>query len=230
MSDYPEDSIQYLAGSWWEPSDTSTLCRGTLIVAHSQFFSQIPVEIYPERISPEDHGSAVLKARPLRADSRRTPEQDLPVAGLPRLEDADAWAAYRVKKRPCLVLGCVENESIEKHLMAGMPKHHTHEFVMVAPYYGVKPTGRAGYNVPFCDCIRHAKFSRYFWDVLPGSSGCESVLRLDQAQPLGLHYQSYQHTGSRIGEKAMQLMDEWLSWYLFGIDGDNIAAFRDLWK
>ena len=229
MSDFPEDSIQYLAPKWWTPATSTALCRGALVLAHSQYFSQIPVEIYPERVDAEDHHTAYLRARPLRADSRRLPEQDLPVAGLPRLEDADAWAAFRVKKRPCLILGCVEFEAIEGRLVAGMPKHKTHEFVLAAPYYSVSHEGISSYNAPFCDYVRHAKFSRFFWDNLPSPCGRESILRLDHAQPLGLHYQSYSHTGFCIDEKAMPIMDEWLAWFLFGIDGKEIAAFRELW-
>lgn len=229
MNSFPEDSIQYLSESWWENDADPSIAKGSLVWAHVQFFSQVPIEIVPTRVSAEDHSSATLEARPLRADGGwRPPAPALPVAGLPKLDDADAFAAYRVKKRPCLVVGSTTYKPVPKVISAGMPKRSIHEFTLVAPFYSQHQSGHGGYNPEFVERIRHAEWSRYFWDMLPISQGKESILRLDQIQPLGLHWQSHEKTGFRLCKEAISIMDEWLRWLLFGVEEKTISTFKVL--
>ena len=100
-------------------------------------------------------------------------------------------------------------------------------FVSIAPFYGVEQKGRAGYNPEFVERIKHATYPQFMWDILPHTEN-ESMLRFDQLQPLGIHHQSYSHTGYKLSEEALNLIDEWLYWYINGIDGKEIASMREL--
>ena len=229
LGKYPEDSIQYLAvNNWWEPDESKTICRGAIIRTYVQFFSQVPLELTAQRVEAENHGVATFVARPLYADARKTPSPSLPVAGFPNLEGADCHITNRAKKRPCLVIGSVNHKAIAKGLTIGMSKAATHEFILVAPFFSVSQEGRSGYNPEFVERIKHAEYSRYFWDILPFSSGHESIMRFDQIQPVGLHHQAYEHLGYKLSDESLDYIDEWLNWLIYGRDGERIAAFRGL--
>lgn len=231
MPKYPLDSIQYLVQpSWWDVDPSRSLCRGALVWTWVPFFSQIPFQIVAERVDPKRHENVSFVVKPLHVGSRGGPDPALPVAGLPRLDGADCFLFYRAKKRPCLVLGGADQAAIENILVRGMSKSATHTFVVVAPYYGVDQNGRAGYNPAFVEYIKHAKCRQFFWDILPMGSQEESILRLDQAQPLGIHHQSFDHTGYRLSHNALEIMDEWLNWFLHDIDGEVLLSFRELIK
>lgn len=231
MPEFPIDSIQNLVGlGWWEEDQSRSLCRGALVWTWVQYFSNIPLQIVAERVDPMGHKIASLVARPLHAGSRGAPDPALPVAGLPRLDGADCFLVNRAKKRPCLVLGGACQAAIDRTLVQGMSKSATHIFVVVAPYYGVDQNVRAGYNPEFVEYIKHAKCRQFFWDILPMGSQEESILRLDQVQPLGIHYQSFDHTGYRLSHNALEIMDEWLNWFLHDIDGEELSSFRELIK
>jgi hypothetical protein len=228
MPKYPEDSIQYLAATdWWELDESRTICRGALVRTYVQYFSQVPLELTAQRVDAENHTVASFVARPLYADVKRGPAPSLPVAGFPNLEGADCHITNRAKKRPCLVIGAVDHKAIEKCLTHGMVKAATHEFFLVAPYYSVSQEGRSGYNPEFVDRIKHAEYSRFFWDDLPGS-GHESILRFDQIQPVGFHHQAFEHLGYKLSQESLGYIDEWLSWMIYEKDGEKIAAFRGL--
>jgi len=105
MPDYPEDSIQSVAGSdWWQADESHSLCRGVLVRAYVQFFSQVPYEIVSARAEATKHVEATLRVQPLNVGGRRSSADALPVAGFPRLEGAESFLAYRGKRRPCLVI------------------------------------------------------------------------------------------------------------------------------
>lgn len=227
MPDYPPDSIQNLvASSWWEEDKTPSLCRGALVLTCVPFFSQIPLELVAQRADATEHRTASLIARTFQMGRRGEPDPMLPVAGLPRLEGANAYLVSRAKKRPCLVLGGVEHATIDRALTHGMSNSSTLTYAVVAPYYGTRQERRAGYNPEFVEFVKHAKCSRFFWDSLP--MGEESILRLDQAQPLGIHHQSFEPLGYRLSRGALEIMDEWLDWFLYGTEGVNIRSFREL--
>lgn len=228
MTEYPEDTIQNLAQKWWEKDVGKHIGRGALVWAYVQYFSQVPLELVPERSEPENHKTAILNAKPLYAGGRKSAAASLPVAGMPRLEGADCFIANRAKKRPCLVIGAVDQVPVEFSLTYGMTKAATHQFFLVAPYYSTEQAARGGYNPEFVERIMHAEYSRFFWDVLPGSFGHESVLRLDQIQPVGFHHQAYEPCGYKLSREALMLMDEWLNWLIYGVSGENITLFKEL--
>lgn len=49
---------------------------------------------------------------------------------------------------------------------------------------------------------------------LPGKD--ESVLRMDHIQPVGRHHDSIELTDYRLGDDAMLIIDEWLTWIFTG--------------
>jgi hypothetical protein len=199
-----------------------------LVLAYVQFFSEIPYELVSERAEAENHQTAFLKMRPLYTAGRRLGEPSLPVAAMPQLQGADCFVANRAKRRPCLVLGAVETHTVDVRITVGMSKQATHEFFLVAPFFSVEQSARSGYNPEFVERIRHARYNRFFWDLLPGPKGHESILRLDQMQPVGFHHQAYDTLGYKLSPNALCLMDEWMNWLLYGQDGENLKAFRGL--
>ena len=207
-NNYPIDSIQSLAQSWWIKSDSEILTRGSLVNTYVQFFYQIPRELVAEREDPYKHDKVTIKSIPL-SPKQTHQASSLPIAAFPRLEGADCFIINRAKRRPCIVIGEVSRPPIAKSLIRGMSKHQTAPFVAIAPYYGVEQNSRAGYNPEFVERIKHASYPQFMWDILPHSEK-ESILRLDQIQPLGIHYQSYEHSGYKLSEEALALFDEWL--------------------
>lgn len=98
--------------------------------------------------------------------------------------------------------------------------------------YGVDQDGtRAGYNPPLVERIRHAEYGQFFWDKLPTTDGPkESILRFDHLQPIGTNCNSYELTGYRLSDKAMGLIDDWLTWLIWGgvpVDSE-IILYREL--
>ncbi len=230
MADYPEDCIQYIAPKWWQEDQNNTLCRGALIETYVQFHSQVPLQLVAERSDPAEHKTAVIKARPLDAAGRRAPAESLPVAGLPKLQGAHCYITNRAKKRPCIILGAVDRKSIDRSLIRGMIKSSTHQFFLVAPFFSVEQAGRGGYNPEFVERIMHADYRAFFWDILPGRRGHESILRLDQIQPVGLHHQAYRHLGYQLSAEARAVLDEWLDWVIYSRKSETINLFRELLK
>lgn len=227
MSDFPTDSIQSMTDAWWEDDQSKTICRGALVWTYVQFYSQIPYELYAERIEAENHKTAFLKARPLHAGCRRSESAPLPVAGL-TLAGADCFIVNRAKMRPCLVLGAIDHKAIDKKWKQSMSSAMKHDFFLVAPYFSVAQEGRGGCPPKFTERVRHAEYSRFLWDFLPGKCGHESVLRLDQIQPVGFHHQAFEHFGFRLTPAALKLVDEWLNWLIFDRPGEELKAFREM--
>jgi len=228
---YPDDCIQNLLGknAWWERNEDNSLCRGALVRTYVQFFSSIPLELTTERSDAHNHHLAKVVARPLRADGRMAEAESLPVAGLPRLDGAHCYVVNRAKRRPCLVLGAVDQRLITASLIRGMSKWKGHLFFWAAPFFGVKQAARDGYNPDFVERIRHADYRSFFWDRLPDDDGEGSILRLDQVQPVGYEYQSCEHLGWRLSKQALAIMDEWLSWLIHDTLPDNeLSSFRNL--
>ena len=231
MPDYPENCIQYLESEdWWVEDPEKKLCRGALVETYVQFYSSVPYELVAERADSKLHEHAEVKARPLYAEGRKTIAQPLPVAGLPRLDGAHCYVVNRAKKRPCLVLGAIEQEAVDPKLTRGMSKWKGHLFFLVAPFFGVEQVARDGYNAAFVDRIMQADYRAFFWDQLPKAWGLGSILRLDQIQPVGFEHQAYKHWGYRLSENAQCIMDEWLNWLIYNRDGEQISEFRDFIK
>lgn len=226
---YPEDCVQHTVGSddWWIESDRKTPYRGALVIAFAPQVEQEPYGFEPlGRKEASQHDSAKIKVAPLRVGQplKRT---RLPVAAMP-LHGNEVWAAYRAKKRPCLVIGSV-SPSVDKSLTRGKPKHSTAPTILIAPFYGVEQDGqRAGYTPQFIERVRHLEYPQFLWDKLPPDSRA-SLLRLDQLQPIGTGRGSYELTEYRLGRDALEIVDElfqWLIWERLPEDG-LIAMFRE---
>lgn len=228
MADYPDDCIQGIVNDWWQEDKGKTLCRGALVSTYVQFYSQVPLELIAERIDPTTHKVAGIKAQPLNAEGKRSIAESLPVAGLPRLEGAHCYITNRAKKRPCIILGAVDQKSIDRGLTKGMIKSSTHQFFIVAPFFSVEQAGRSGYNPEFVERVMHADYRAFFWDILPGTQGHESILRMDQIQPVGIHNHAYKHLGYRLSDEALAIFDEWLDWVIYNKKSDTVSLFRDL--
>ena len=144
--------------------------------------------------------------------------------------DGEVWAAYRAKKRPCLVIGS-NNPAVEQALTKGTPKNSTAPTVLVAPYYGVDRDGRrAGYKPDFVERVRHCEYPQFVWDRLPIAGGPdESILRLDHLQPIGTLNNSYKITEFRLSDGALEIIDELVHWLIWGgVDADGlIALYRE---
>ncbi len=65
------------------------------------------------------------------------------------------------------------------------------------------------------------------WDELPHTSK-ESILRFDQIQPLGTHYQSSLHLNYKLTAAAMEVINEWFLMLINGSQGEILPEFREL--
>lgn len=216
MKTYPLDSVQNIVSFWWVEDDKAELKRGSLIYAFLPHVDQVPHTLIPVgRKDPIQHKEALIRIEPLHI-KKGHPKPTLPVAALP-LYERELWTVYRAKKRPCLVLG-TEQRQVDTDLRKDMPKSLTSPTLLVAPYYGADKDGtRSGYHPELVERIRHAEYPQFFWDKLPLQGPKESILRFDHIQPVGLHYDSYEHSGYRLSDDAVELIiDDWLTWVFYG--------------
>ena len=227
---YPEDSIQWLVGEsdWWVPDADHKIRRGSLIFAFVPHVDQLPYTVEPVgRRQPDQHTAAEVKIAPLRTRKARK-TSNLPVAAMP-LHAGEVWAAYRAKKRPCLVVGCGSSD-VDRKLVRGSPKRATAPTVLVVPCYGVdQGSKRAGYNPVFVERVRHCEYPQFFWDRLPVSGPEESILRFDHLQPIGTHYNSYEFSGYALGSDALDVVDEYVRWLFWCMVSPEslLALFRE---
>lgn len=224
---YPDDSVQSLIqpDDWWIDNSNRALCRGALVFAFVPHVDQAPYTFEPVgRTEATQHDSARIQVAPLRV---RQPlkKTDLPVAAMP-LHSGEVWAAYRAKKRPCLVVGSLV-PPVDTPLTKGMARHSTAPTVLAAPYYGATRDGaRGGYNPAFVERIRHCEYPQFLWDQLPVTGGPdESILRLDHLQPIGTHHNSYQLSEHRLSDSALEILDELLCLLIWSeIPEDSLTA------
>lgn len=228
---YPEDSLQSLISpsQWWIKQDNRELCRGSLVFAFLPHVDQIPFSFEPiGRTKADCHDLADIKVKPLKVD-QPLKKTDLPVAAM-TLNHNEVWAAYRAKKRPCIVVA-TESSAIDRKLIRGMPKNSTAPTVLVAPYYGVRSKlNRAGFKPAFVERVRHCEYSQFMWDSLPFASGEESILRLDHIQPIGSHHDSYKLSGYKLSDEALEIFDQCLNLCIYdGVEEDSILFdYRDM--
>jgi hypothetical protein len=223
---FPDDCVQSIigAGHWWEKNSEQRVCRGALIFAFVPHVDQVPYTFEPVgRIDPTRHEDAVLRVSPLKTNLPLKPT-DLPVAAM-TLHSGEVWAAYRAKKRPCLVLAA-GNPPVNRQLTRGKPNSSTAPTLLVAPYYGAtRNSRRAGYSPEFAERVRHCEYPQFHWDILPIPGGEESILRLDHLQPIGAHPSSYLLSDFRLSEGAVEIMDELLGWITSGgVEEDSLVA------
>jgi hypothetical protein len=162
------------------------------------------------RDDPRQHGTATYTVEPLRIRAPRA-TRDLPVAALVIPPD-EVLTVHRSKRRPVLVLSA-GGPDIPRADVPGSARSMTQPTMIVAPYYGGTPDGtRAGWPEPFRKRIRHCEYPQFVWDKLPLGGPEESILRLDQAQPVGRHHNAYEQTGYRLCDEALKIIDDWLVW------------------
>jgi len=204
---FPEDSIQSIldpAVSWWEKTESKTIERGFLVKAFLPHVDQIPYTIIPKgRKDANIHDKALVQIRELDIKHPRTRE-DLPVAAM-SLKQQEIWTAYRAKKRPCLVLGKTRKK-VDQPDRRGMPQRSTAQTLLVIPCYGADQDGpRAGYNPELVERIRHIVYPQFYLDMLPLGGPKESIARIDQMQPVGRMYNSYETTDFKLSAEALSV-------------------------
>jgi hypothetical protein len=210
---------------WWTPTDTKAVRRGSLIRAFIPHTDQEPRTLIPEaRAEPTAHESAIFRIEPLRI-SRPAKRTSLPVAALPTYP-GEVHIIQRAKVRPALVLS-VGGLEVPKQLRTGVARYQTSSTMLVAPYYGVDPSGtRGGWRPDFVRRIRRCEYPQYAWDKLPiGGSATESILRLDHLQPLGRQATSFELTEYCLSEDGLEVIDQWLDWLISGVlASDSVLA------
>lgn len=214
---FPDDCLQSIIhpSAWWIKNDSKKLCRGALIYSFTPHVDQIPYSFEPiGRKTPTEHNAATVRVTPVKVD-QALKQTSLPVAAM-TLHDNEVWAAYRAKKRPCLVFSS-DSIPVDNALIRGKPKSATAPTFLAAPYYGVDQNGkRAGYSAEFVERVRHCEYSQFHWDQLPISGAKESILRLDHLQPFGMHHDAYKITDYMLSQDAMDLLDDLLKWMIWG--------------
>lgn len=213
---FPEDCLQSIVepDPWWEENKDKQLCRGAIVFAFLPYVDQLPYQFEPKgRTSATEHSKADVVVAPLKVN-QPLKQVNLPVAAMV-LHDKEVWAAYRAKKRPCLVLA-TEGISVDKSLTKGKPNHSTAPTILVAPFYGADEKGRAGYSDAFRERVRHCEYPQFHWDKLPISGSEESILRLDHIQPIGAHSAAYEVSKHRLSKSALSVLDDQLKWWVWG--------------
>ena len=211
----PEDSVQsaILPDLWWSDAPDQTLVRGRLIRAFIPFVEQEPFALVLEgRAEPTSHERATYRMVPFALRDRHVPPQ-IPVAALPHVMGERRFV-YRGKIRPALVLG-VGGQEVPRSLVSSSARWMAAKTILVAPYFGADQDGsRGGWPPPFVQRIRRAEFPQYLWDSLPIGATSESILRLDQTQCIGCDCKAIEVLPYRLGDLALELLDEWLIWLL----------------
>lgn len=222
-SEFPPDCVQALVDPWWIPSKEGVPERGRLLWAIVPIVGFTPRELKAARTGvSENHERATFVLEAIRVSQKQAP--GLPVAALPAFE-GEVNAVYRAKRRPVVVLGV--SPTIDLKASGGTKGWQTDPMLLVAPYFGVPADGsRGGWNPEFVRRIRHAEYPSYAYDRLPPGHKTESILRLDQLQPIGRHHDSYERTDWRLSDDALGLVDEQLRWLTTGLlDGEKMLDF-----
>jgi hypothetical protein len=214
---YPEVSIQGAIdpSPWWVKEDNKARLRGRLIRAFFPHVDQVPYTITViGRADASVHDEATVRIEPLRFRQRQ-PSSHLPVAAMPSYP-GEVRVVQRAKRRPALILS-EGGDVLPKDLTKARPKYQISQNLLVAPFYGTEADGRRGGFPPaLLDRVRRCEFPQYMCDRLPTWGGSESVLRFDHIQPIGKHHDSIEWTEFCLGEDAMSILDEWITWIMTG--------------
>ena len=223
---YPDNCIQSLIkpSSWWEKTKTKVLERGRLIWAFLPHVDQIPYELIPTgRVSPTNHTTCVVKIEAIDI-KKPAPTKTLPLAALPQYP-GERYIVQRAKRRPALVVSA-QPPAVEEDVRRGFPRSQTNPHVLVAPYYGaVGSNKRGGFAKKLIQRVRLCFYPQFMWDRLPISNE-ESILRFDHIQPVGVHHQSIEITEYRLGEDALDIVDEWIEWLKSGKLDENAIIYE----
>lgn len=221
----PDDSVQYYLDEWWLRDEGNALRRGHLVRAFVPYFGHELLRFVLEgRAEPRIHDRALFKVEPFTM-GRPLPPAALPVAAVPRTGGED-YFAFKGKYRPALVLS-TGGPDLPVPLRLGMPRRQTAPTVLLAPYFGVDQDGtRGGYRPEFVERIRRAEYPHFCWDELPIPGPKQSVLRLDYVYPIPREPDAFELLPFRLGEKALAIMDDWVSWLFTGtLSGESDLAF-----
>ena len=227
---YPDDCVQSIIhpNAWWVNNTDRTVCRGALVFAFVPHADQTPYTFEPvARTDATQHDSAIVKVAPIRVN-QPLKKTELPVAAMPSYP-GEVWAAYRAKRRPCLIIGSTFSP-VDPALTRGMARHSTAPTMLAAPYYGATKDGsRGGYNPALVEQIRHCDYPQFLWDQLPITGSEESILRLDHLQPIGNHHNAYQLSEYKLSSDALEVVDELFRFLIWGeVPEDSlIAMYRE---
>lgn len=214
---FPEDSIQYVLDDWWETAPKGSPKRGDLIRTLVPFRFGLPTCLLTKRRAdqPGDHERVDFESRPFGFDAV-IPKEKLPIAGLPHIEGG-SYMLLPFKKRPALVLASPADPPDES-LTLGLAGYQKTPCFIVAPYYGADKNGeRGGYPDDLVQLVRRCKYPQYFWDCLPliGDT-TSSLLRIDAMFPVVYDRNWYRHTGYRLTPDGMEIMAEYIEWFMTG--------------
>lgn len=218
---YPADSLQAYVGDWWVETASTSLERGRLVKVFVPHVDQVPKKLVPEgRVDSTEHSNARFRIEALRASDPLTKSR-LPIAALPQYP-GECWIVSRAKLRPAVVVSA-GGAAVPKQLRGGSGANWTTApTVLVAPFYGAsKSEKRSGWRPGLVERIKRVEFPQYLWDMLPGSGGEESILRLDHVQPIGRDHSSMQMLPYRLSEDALKVLDECLTWVMTGKVDEN---------
>lgn len=214
---YPDDCVQtFVEPTWWEKDASKDLRRGRLVWAFIPISNQVPIKLtVTGRTEPTEHNSALVKLEPLRISERQR-KTPLPVAALPQYDNEER-GVYRVKRRPAIIVSA-GSEEVPRQVILGKSKSHTAPMILVAPSFGCdEGQKREGYSQAFVDLVRRCNFPQFFWDKIPLSGANESIIRLDQIQPIGRHHDAVEATEYCLSREALEVLDDWLYWYIYDI-------------
>lgn len=213
---YPDDSLQNLIepDPWWVNDGKREFEVGRLVHAIIPFVDQSPYALETiGRVRSTQHKEAKVRFVPIDIKSAVNYSR-LPVAPLPQYV-GETSAVYRTKKRPALIIhaGCSE---IPNHLRRNKPRSHTDPCILVAPFFTAESAGvRAGFTPAFIERVRRCEYPQFFWDILPISkSGADSIMRLDQVQPVGRNHSVAEVTNYRLDDLALKIMQQHVYWFL----------------
>lgn len=189
---YPDDSLQWLVGTWWVEDEQRAVARGRLLRAFVPHVDQQPMTLVPVgRTQPTEHRTATVRLEPLRAAApRRSPQ--LPVAALPEFP-GEVRTVYRAKLRPVLVLSA-GGPDMDQTLRTGTARWQSAPTLLVAPFYGVDPGSTRG-------------------GLAPGDRGTHTALRvsavllgsLTVARPRGVSFAVRPHPADRSSSQRVRV-------------------------
>lgn len=217
------DSLQDCCEPWWIEKDYLEFETGRLVWIYFTYFSIIPYELVAKERTDQngnkdstEHRYVDYLIKELRIKEKRD-KSILPVAGLP-LHDKELYVVSKAKKRPALIL---PNNSLQlpKSITLGRPSWQRHPSILVAPYYGVGSNGkRAGFSEEFVQRVKHCEYPQLLYSKLPfkDSKTEESILFFNHMLSIGKHHDTIELTPYSLSDDAIEILEEYLEWYLFG--------------
>ncbi len=223
---YPDDSLQDVLGftqigakGWWEPQrERARLERGALLMTFVTHPNVPPQELV---VAGESRGAEhAVRVTLTRAQlGARHPSPERPAAALP-------WSP---PERLLVERGAVRPAIVVSHRHGYPPQPSERGKWITAPLIQVAPMFLAEtWPAPLVDSVRRAQHPQYVWDRPPIDESRPAILRLDALQSLHReHTELYRFTGFRLAADALEIIDDWLMWWLTGTlpeGGDLLAA------